>query len=130
MNWLAQNWIWLAVAIGVIWVLMRTDRAHGHAGAGLLARLDGDHSHAGHSPAPQPWTAPEAAIDAVTGEAVGVAQALSTVYQEKIYYFASKESRERFEAAPQEYASKVAGQPLRAAVPANEPRRRHGGCCG
>jgi hypothetical protein len=37
--------------------------------------------------------------DAVSGEAVRTAQALSSVYQEKIYHFASKEDRERFEAA-------------------------------
>jgi len=52
------------------------------------------------------------------------------LYQEKIYYFASKENRERFEAAPQEYAPKVAGHPVRSAEPAYErPRRRSGGCC-
>lgn len=56
------------------------------------------------------------------------AQALTTVYQGKIYYFASKENRDRFEAAPQEYAQKAAGLPLRSDEAATERPRRRGGC--
>ncbi len=107
---------------------------HGHGGG--LAGLGGHGGHHGgghasqeeHSGSPGPANAPDAAIDAVSGEAVATARALSSVYQGKIYYFASKENRERFEAAPQEYAPKVAGHPVRPAEPAYERPRRRGGC--
>lgn len=134
MSWLAQNWIWVAIAIGVAWFFLR-GRAHGHAGGagGLLDALGGHGSrgsHAAHPQAAAPAHPPDSAIDAVSGEAVRTAQALSLVYQEKIYYFASKENRERFEAAPQEYAHKTAGHAVQAAEPARETaHRRHGGCC-
>ncbi len=128
MSWLAQNWVWVVVAIAIAWFLFR-----GRFG-GVLESLGGHGG--GHSlQDEQPErarlaNAPEAAVDAVSGEAVRTAQALSSVYQEKIYYFASKENRDRFEAAPQDYAQKVAGHPVRTAEPADErPRRRSGGCC-
>lgn len=136
MSWLAQNWVWVVVAVAVGWFFLRGGRAgHGGAAGGLLGSLAGHHGGGGHGaheeqPASaRPANAPEAAIDPVSGAALGTAQALSSVYQEKIYYFASKENRERFEAAPQEYAHKVAGHPVRPAEPANEPPRRRGGCC-
>lgn len=72
--------------------------------------------------------APEAVIDPVSGEAVRSAQALTSIYQDRIYYFGSKENRDRFEAAPQEYAHKAAGHPVRPVEAANEPPRRRGGC--
>ncbi|MHB1198426.1 MAG: YHS domain-containing protein [Polaromonas sp.] len=72
--------------------------------------------------------APEAAVDPVGGEAVRTAQALTSIYQDNIYYFASKENRDRFEAAPQEYAHKAAGHSIRPAETANEPPRRRRGC--
>ena len=145
MSWLAQNWIWVAVALAVGWYFLRNG-VHGHAGG--LGGLGGHGGHAGgvggllgsaggrsgayeeQSGSAGPANAPAAAIDAVSGEAVRTAQALSSVYQEKIYYFASKDNRERFEAAPQDYANKVAGHPMRAAEPAQQPPRRRGGCCG
>ncbi len=131
MSWLAQNWVWVVIVAAVAWFFLRGSRARGHAGVdGLLESVGGRGTHAGHAQAAGPASAPEAAVDPVSSEAVPIARALSSVYQDKIYYFASKENRERFEAAPQEYAQKVAGQPLRGAEPANEPpRRRGGGCC-
>ena len=75
-----------------------------------------------------PANAPDAAIDAVSGEAVRTGQALSSVYQDKIYYFASKENRERFEAAPQQFAQNAAGHPAAAPHPPQHAARRRGGC--
>lgn len=130
MNWLGQNWIWVAIAIGVGFYFLR----------GGMGRHAGDHGgpgglgHAGHGGQPEgralsaPPSAPEAAIDPVGGEAVRTSGALTSVYQGMIYYFASSENRERFEAAPQEYASKAAGHPLRPAEAAQERPRRRRGC--
>ena len=97
------------------------DLLQGGVGAG--------HGNHGERPAARPaGSAPEAAVDPVGGEAVRTVQALTCVYEGKIYYFASKENRDRFEAAPQDYAHKAAGHPVRAAEAANERPRRRGGC--
>lgn len=73
-------------------------------------------------------SAPEAAIDPVSGEAVRTAQAVTSIYQGKIYYFASSENRQRFEAAPQQYAQNAAGHPMAAPQPQQHGSRRRGGC--
>src|SRR5574337_118150 len=43
----------------------------------------------------------ESAIDAVSGQAVGVEKALTSVYRGRTYYFATRENRDTFEAAPE-----------------------------
>jgi YHS domain-containing protein len=125
MSSLGESWIWIVLAIGIVWFFMRGARG------GMLGALGGHGGYQGaHDGRPQPAVPAETVADAVSGEAVRTAQALSSVYQGSVYYFASKENRERFEAAPQEYAQKAAGHPAAAAAPAGErPRRRHGGCC-
>ena len=137
MSWLTQNWVWVVVAIAIAWFFFRGRLGGALGGLGGHGGGFGGHGsgHGGgqgsHDEQPgsaRPANAPEATIDAVSGEAVVTAQALSTVYQGKIYYFASKENRERFEAAPQDYAPKAAGQPVRSAEPAYERPRRRGGC--
>lgn len=71
---------------------------------------------------------PEAAVDPVSGETVRTGQALTSLYEGKVYYFASKENRERFEAAPQQYAHKASDHPAPAAHPAQHGARGHR-CC-
>jgi len=46
----------------------------------------------------------------------------------RIYYFSSKENRDRFEAAPREYARNAAGYPVRPADAQEDRPRRRGGC--
>ena len=134
----------MALAVGIAWWLLRGGLAghggHGHAGGhgggagGLLGGLGGHGGHGGghgghdeQAERPGGPDAPEAAVDPVGGEAVRTAHALTSVYEGKIYYFASKENRDRFEAAPHEYAHKAAGHPVRSAeAPQERPRRRHG----
>lgn len=139
MNWLAQNWGWIAIAAAVAWFFWHKGMGSrlGTRGGSLLGSI-GQAGHGGHGGAsggrdesapnlPQAG-APEAAVDPVGGEAVRTAQALTSVYQGQIYYFASKENRDRFEAAPQEYAHKAAGYALRPAESDSPRPRRHGGC--
>lgn len=150
MNWLAQNWVWVLVGVAIVWFAFRGGRGGHSSGHGGLGGLLGGLGHGGHGgllggmghgghgaghgdhggqPDTRPaGSAPEAAVDPVGGEAVRTAQALTSVYEGKIYYFASKENRDRFEAAPQEYAGKAAGHPVRPAEAAYERPRRRGGC--
>jgi YHS domain-containing protein len=137
MSWLAQNWVWVVLGVAIAWFAFRGRLGHAGGHSGLLGGM-GHGGHASHGAAHgdhggQPDTrsaasAPEAAVDPVSGEAVRTAQALTSVYQGKIYYFASKENRDRFEAAPQEYAHKAAGHALPPAEAASERPRRRRGC--
>ena len=109
----------------------------GHHG-GLLGGILGGIGHGGHGghsedraesgqPNDRATNVPEAALDPVSGEPVSTARALTSVYQDKIYFFASKENRDRFEAAPQDYAQKAAGRPVQPYdAPIERPRRSHG----
>lgn len=137
MNWLSQNWVWVVLAIGAAFYFFRGRAGghgggHGHGPGGLLGGMGhgGDGGVEERNKQPDRQTAvdaPELAVDPVGGEAVRTAQALTSVYQGKIYYFASKENRDRFEVTPQEYAHKVAGDPVVSAeAPHDRPRRRRG----
>jgi len=133
MDWLSQNWLWVAIGIGVAWYFLRGNLGgHGAGHGGLMGMGHGGHAgggdggHADRLASAPAANAPEAAVDAVSGEAVRTAQAVTSLYQGKIYYFGSKENRDRFETAPQEYAQKVAGHPIAAA--AEQRPRRRGGC--
>lgn len=119
MEWLTQNWIWLALGLGAF-IMMRRG-GFGHYAGG----------HGGHEEQPDrsaTSNAPEATIDPVNGEPVRTDKALTTLYQGSIYYFVSRENRDRFEAAPQEYAQKAAGQRVRPAGAADHQTRRRRGC--
>ena len=141
MNWLSQNWIWVALAIGVALyffggVLRGRASAHGGGFAGLPEKA-GHGGHAGEGGRDTyieqrdpgfAANAHEAAVDPVGGEAVRTPNALTSLFEGRIYYFSSGENRDRFEAAPQEYAHNAAGYPVRSAdSPEDRPRRR-GGC--
>jgi YHS domain-containing protein len=126
MDWLTQNWVWILLAIGAVWMFSRGGMAGcgmggghgGHAGRGGGAAPDGSSSDAAQSGGVAA-TIPEKALDPVSGHEVLTAHAVSAVYQGRFFFFESGENRQRFEAAPQRYASNA--QPP-------QPRRRHGGC--
>lgn len=134
MDWLAQNWIWVVIAIAIVWFLAsRGGHAHGGHMGTVESNLPGGMNHFGHAGAtgsaqqamPAPGV-PEAALDPVSGQAVRGVDALTSVYQGNVYYFASKENRERFEAAPQAYAAKAAGHPVQPAPATGHSAHRHG----
>ncbi|BAU49757.1 cation transporter [Sulfurifustis variabilis] len=144
MDWLSQNWLWLVLAAGAALFLLRRGGGHvGGHGGGLVDLLGGigrghgggrghgsghggHEERSGHADRAGAADAPEAAIDPVSGEAVRTAQALTSVHGGKVYYFASKENRDRFEAAPQEYAHEAVGHPVHPAEAARERPRRRG----
>lgn len=135
MDWLSKNWFWIALAIGVGFYLLRGrlgGPAGGHrgmpGGIGHGGHLGGDGDQREQADARETTNVPDAAIDPVGGEAVRTAQALTSLYQGNVYYFSSKENRDRFEAGPQEYAQKAVGHPIRPTQASEDRPRRRGGC--
>lgn len=152
MQGIDQSWIWIlaAVALVAFFVLRRGGRTydsfgsnnHGHGGPEGLGATGhggfghGGFGHGGHGPddpdaedrSHLAATRLEAVIDPVSGSAVPIAGAITSVYQGKAYYFASKENRDRFEAAPQDFADKVQGVPVGGSESADRPRHRRHGC--
>lgn len=55
------------------------------------------------------WTAPETDTDPVCGISVQTRNAKSAVHNGHVYYFCSRECRERFEAAPDSYLAEAGG---------------------
>jgi YHS domain-containing protein len=109
MEWLRQNWVFILLVVGAILWMRRGGMGCGHGGGGH--RHDGS-GEGGHHP--------EAGsnIDPVSGQAVDPQTAVTSAYQGKTYYFATRENRDRFEAAPEQYAAK----------PPEQQGQRHG-CC-
>jgi len=97
MAWLEQNWISVLLVIGVLFMMRR-----GGMGCGSGARR---HHHGNNSEGGTPPQS-ESNIDPVGGDAVNPETALTSVYQGRTYYFASRENRDRFEASPEQFAVK------------------------
>lgn len=112
MNWISQNWVYLLLALGVLFLMTRGGAmGHGmHARHGASGhRFDGDRL--------------EQAIDPVSGRAVDPQASVATVYRGQEYRFESRENRDLFEAAPDKYAT-----PIGSHAGAHEHRHHRGGC--
>lgn len=97
MNWVSENWIWLVFVIGILFMMRR-----GGMGCGMgHVRSGRGESTGGHEHGEPPATT----SDPVSGEAVDSAAAVRLVYRGRIYRFASRENRDRFEAEPERYAA-------------------------
>lgn len=122
MAWLTQIGIWSLLAIAALFLFRDwahggpgPRRAHGHA----RRNEDGvQRARAARS------NSPDMAIDPVNGEPVRTDRALTTLYRGSIYHFASSKNRDRFEAAPWEYARNAAGQRMSQAGTADSRGRR------
>ncbi len=128
MNWLTQNWIWIAVAVGGFFLLTRMHRMGGMGGMGGCGGGHGASGHGGSTTTPDAsGSDPGTTIDAVSGHALPAdGTAASTVFRGQAYYFESRGNRDAFESDPDKYlaASPQAG---RALAPAGDrPHRRHG----
>lgn len=100
MTWLNENWLPLLIG-GVLLFFMLRGRGtmgcgmggHGtHGSARTDSQREGDHASG-------------QMIDPVSREAVPADGAVSSVYRGRIYRFASRENRDRFEAAPERFAT-------------------------
>ncbi len=115
MAWISQNWWFVLLLVGLVYWMYRSGMGGGFGG--------GSHQHGGGHEGDVPQSVTKANVDPVSGETVDMTIAAATVYQGKTYYFASKENRDRFEAAPEQYAAKAHDEHE------EEHSHRHGGCC-
>jgi YHS domain-containing protein len=113
MEWLLQNWIWIVFAVGLLLLMRRGGMACG-MGRG---RSHGDDTQAHQHPGDAPQAPDRGPKDSVSSAIVNSATALHSMYQGRMYYFASPENRDAFEASPSRYAGHV-GEP-------NEEHRHH-----
>lgn len=98
MTWFEQNWISILLIIGVIFMMRRSGMG---CGSGTRRHhYDGSTDDVAHSQS-------ESNIDPVTGDAVDPKTALTSVFQDRTYYFSSRENRDRFEASPEQFAVKL-----------------------
>ncbi|MDD3762904.1 MAG: YHS domain-containing protein [Pseudomonadota bacterium] len=92
----------------------------GHHGGSRDWRGAPPSDHGGTAHVEAPHAQATAALDPVSGNPVRTDRALTAVYGGRAYYFESEETRKRFEAEPQKYASHE--------PPPGERPRRRGGC--
>lgn len=138
MEFLSQNSTWIIFALVVIAMFFMHRGGHGgHGGHGGFGGFGlgggGGHGGGGHGGRDEGTTdtapaAQEAAIDPVSGAAVRTAGAPTAFYQGRLYHFASRENRNRFEAAPSEFAGKAAGAVLENSQPRQSQRHKGHGC--
>ena len=101
--------LYFAVWAGLIFLMMRFcggahAMGHGHRHQGSESQdalRNGDQLR---------WVPPETDVDPVCGKTVHTEQAKPSVHDGSVYYFCSREGRERFEAAPHLYVGPAAGQ--------------------
>lgn len=97
-----ESLLYFLLWAGLIFLMMRFGcgahiMGHGH---GRHGTRDREPSGAGD---PVRWIPPETDIDPVCGKTVRTRDAKSAVHDGMVYYFCSRECRERFETAPQLY---------------------------
>lgn len=110
--------IYFVLWAGLIYLMMRVG-----CGAHITGHDHGQHgrSRQGSGSAPEDirWVPPERDTDPVCGKTVRPDQAKPSVYDGKVYYFCSRECRERFEAAPDLYVGPGASPPTKQLDPAH-----------
>ncbi|MDO8777230.1 MAG: YHS domain-containing protein [Burkholderiaceae bacterium] len=118
MEWLKQNWINLLVLVGVILFLRLSGMGCGFGGRRGRPEHGPDRQGGADTPVEFASTA-----DPVSRRPVDPTSAVATVYRGRAYYFESRENRDRFEAAPNQYAT--------GSNESHEATGHHhgGGCC-
>lgn len=101
MDWLSQNWYWIALAAFVFLMMRR-----GGMGCGMGGTRRAPHEHDSRDDGTP--------RDPVNGHMIDRDHALTTIFNGHTYYFESESSREEFNKDPQRFAGGI--------------RRHHGGC--
>lgn len=92
--------VYFAIWAALIFVMMRFGCGAHVMGHG---QSDGRSTNAREAPKPLRWVPTKTDIDPVCGKAVQTDKAKSAVHDGTVYYFCSRECRERFETAPELY---------------------------
>lgn len=109
MDWLSENWLSLLLLVGVLLFMMRRGRMGcGHGG------------HASHGLPPRDEMPP---VDPVSGERVAQDSAFVAMHRGRLYRFASRENRDRFENGPERFVDEASGSHA-----GRHRHGRHGGC--
>ena len=126
MDWLGQNWIWIALAVGAFFFMTRM----GGCGMGRSA----GHHHNDESrdnPPPSADIGAGSAFDPVSRHAITAGgPTISSVYRGRVFYFESRANRDLFESDPEKYLadSSSAGQPIEREHDFTGERRHRHGC--
>jgi YHS domain-containing protein len=110
MEWLSQNWLWIALAVGGFFLFTRLG-GMGGCGMSHSGSRRRDQSGAANAP-PAVGNHPGTLFDPVSRRAFPAGDMpFSTVYRGRAYYFESRENRDAFEADPEKHlgASSAAG---------------------
>lgn len=97
MNWLSQNWYWIALAVFMLLMMHR-----GKIGCGMGGGHHTPREHDAHHDSDS-----FASHDPVNGHPIDRTQALTTIFNGRTYYFESEESRETFNRDPQRFAAET-----------------------
>ena len=128
MEWVSQNWIWIALGFGA---LVFATRMGGMGGCGMGHSGGHRHHDDGRDTAPPAaGNRPGSLFDPVSGRSFVAGNApVSTIYRRRAYYFETRENRNAFEREPEKY---TAASPMREQITGSaderreRPRRRHG----
>lgn len=93
---------------GLIFLMMRFGCGAHLMGHGHGKRSEPDAATAGGGDRELRWVAPQKTVDPVCRKTVATASASPSVFDGNVYYFCSRQCREVFEAAPDDY---LGGEP-------------------
>lgn len=127
MNWLSQNWIWIALAVGGFFLFTRI----GVGGCGMGRSTGTGHGSSDDGAPAERGAGSGTVFDPVNRHALPAGAVISSVYRGRAYHFESRENRDAFEGDPEKYlaGSPAVGQAIGSeGASADRPRRRHG-CC-
>lgn len=130
MDWLAQNWTWIALAVGGVFLFTRMGAGGcGMGGCGMGRSMGANRGQSGTGQPAEPGTGTGNTVDPVSRHALPAGSAVSAVYQNHAYYFESRENLDAFESDPERYlaGSAMVGQAMgsdRASI--GQPQRRRG----
>lgn len=133
MDWLSQNWIWIALAVGAWFVMSRM----GIGGCGM-GHTGGHGSNQGQSgpggvvhPSANQTLVRTNPVDPVTRRTLPADPAISSVYRGHAYYFENRENRDAFERDPEKYVAAIptAGAVIQSSNSSAKPAYRGHGCC-
>lgn len=131
MQWLVQNWLWIAVAIGGFFLFTRSGAGGGMAGCGMGRSMGGGCGNRGDRRSAQTDAGPGNAVDPVGRRTVPAGAAVSSLYRDHAYYFENRDNRDAFESDPEKYVegAAAAGQTIGSQEASRARTHRRQGCC-